>query len=78
MKRTNKDVTVKYQHGAIPWEVVVPQGTPVSSAGYKDADGKDVYWAENLSSFLPKGSIQMHDATHYGLCISADDVEEKS
>ena len=78
MKVTSKDVTIKYQHGSIPWEVLVPKGTPVSLAGYKDAHGKDVYWAADLASFLKKGSIQMHDATYHGLIISADDVEEKS
>ena len=75
--RTKHDVDVTWQHGAIPHTVKVPAGTPVRQAGYNNQDGP-VYWAENLRSFLKPGSIEMHDAIHYGVCIEAKDVHETS
>lgn len=75
MKRTIRDVVVRYRHGVIPYEVTVPKGTPVRPAGFW-VEGKPAYWAENLGSFLNRNSIEMHDATHYGLVIPEDEVEE--
>jgi hypothetical protein len=36
------------------------------------------YFVENFGSFLPRGSIERHDATHYGIVVSAEDVVEGS
>lgn len=46
--KTKHDVEVTWQHGTIPYTVIVPAGTPVRFAGFHNKDGP-VYWAEKSS-----------------------------
>ncbi len=73
--KTKHDVEVTWQHGTIPYTMIVPAGTPVRFAGFHNKDGP-VYSAKNLRSFLKPGSVEMHDAVYYGICIDAKDVHE--
>lgn len=64
--KTKREITMDFRdHGPI----TIPKGTRVSPAG----DGE--FFAENFGTYLPKNSIQMHDATYYGIRIKADEVE---
>ena len=73
MLRTKRDMVVSFGPGIS--RAKVPAGMPVSPVWI----GEELrYFVENFGSFLEKGSIERHDATYYGIVVTADDVVEGS
>ncbi len=71
MAKTNKPLTITMNCGVMPYDVQVPAGQRVRPIPGEQG----MYWVEDLASFLMPRSIAMHDATHYGLRVKAEDVE---
>jgi len=57
--------------------LTVPKGQPVRPAGYLHND-MPVYWVLGAAYFIPRGSIYLHDAIHYGIAVTEDQTEEIS
>lgn len=74
MLRTKRDMVVSFGPGIS--RAKVPAGMPVSPC--RVGTGELRYFVENFGSFLEKGSIERHDATYYGIVVTADDVVEGS
>jgi hypothetical protein len=55
--------------------VDVPAGCPVSVCHHNQETGKTLYWVEGFGKFIPRQSMMYHDAVHYGIVVSSDDVE---
>lgn len=72
--RTKRELSITYQHGAMPWTVVVPKGTRVRLAAYSPTVAP-YYWVDDLS-FLAVGSIERHDCECYGINVLPEDVED--
>ena len=74
MLRTKRDMVVAFGPGLS--RATVPAGMPVSPC--KCGTGELLYFVENFGSFLKPGTIERHDATYYGIVVTADDVVEGS
>jgi hypothetical protein len=53
------------------YQVVIPAGTRVKPCN----DGSGQFWVDDLS-WIKAGSMLHHDATHYGIRLNADQVEQ--
>lgn len=76
--RTKRALTLTYGPGHTPlsrYQVDVPAGHPVDFGGY-NGDGSPAFFAQTLGLGLPPNSLEMHDATHYGIRIRPEDVEQ--
>lgn len=60
--------TYRYGHGGT---VTVPAGTPTQSAS---ALGGDFRWID--PSVFPAGSLERHDAEHYGIRVPLSNVNQ--
>lgn len=84
--RTNRDLTIKIQPGSMVWTFEVPKGTrctPIPGSEYlwvpgvgQKAREQPSYWVEDSKYFSTLSEFQRHDATHYGLWVNPEDVEE--
>lgn len=55
--------------------VLVPAGWPLSRK--RNGDGSWTYFVENFHDLIPAWDMLLaHDATHYGLVVAPDTVEE--
>jgi hypothetical protein len=72
MLRTKAEKETRFGPGFS--RALVPKGMPVSPC--KCGTGEILYFVENFGSFIPKSSMAYHDAKHYGIVVTADDVED--
>jgi hypothetical protein len=65
--KTKHEIKTRWRdHGVI----TIPAGVRV-----KEIPGEaGMYWVDDLT-WLPKNSIQLHDATYYGIRLKEEDVE---
>ena len=76
--RTKRPLTVKWGPNATPisnYETAIPAGHPVDCGG-RNGDGSLAFFASPRGLGFEPGSIEAHDATHYGIRLNPDDVEE--
>lgn len=71
MKRTKH--AIHYMPAGHP-AVDVPAGSPVEPGKPGPQDREPFYWVS--PSVWPRGSIERHDATYYGVRVTESDIEE--
>ena len=76
MFRTKKEITTTFGGSHLlefRHTVTVPKGQRVTRC----QDSSKQYFVEDFQEWVkPLGGIELHDATHYGIRVNAEDVEE--
>jgi hypothetical protein len=83
MMRTRRELTITWGPGATPlsnYTTTVPKGHRVTRARLMDrderpADLREWFFADPDGLGFEPDSLELHDATHYGIPIPRDEIE---
>jgi hypothetical protein len=70
---TSKEITMEFGAGRLKNTITIPAGTRVQPVKPFPTQTRPLFWVDDLS-FLDRNSITHHDAEHYGITLSADQV----